>query len=85
MRGRIALQKHFRAKSVEASVLFREAFGVRTRPRIALACFLPRGESYIRCHVTKTEIDHRLRRRAVRRLAEPIPSEYNSGSRRERV
>ena len=34
MRGRIELQKHFRAKSVEASVLFREAFGVRTRPRV---------------------------------------------------
>jgi uncharacterized protein len=35
MRGRIALPKHFRAKSVEASVLFREAFGARTRPRVA--------------------------------------------------
>jgi len=42
MRGRIALQKHFRAKSVEASVLFREAFGVRTRPRVAF----PDGECF---------------------------------------
>ena len=43
MRGRIALQKHFRAKSVEASVLFREAFGVRTRPRVAF----PDGECFM--------------------------------------
>jgi hypothetical protein len=35
MRGRIALQKPLRAKSVEASVLFREAFGVRKGPRVA--------------------------------------------------
>jgi len=42
MRGRIALQKHFGAKSMEASVLFREAFGVRARNRVAF----PDGEYF---------------------------------------
>jgi hypothetical protein len=42
MRGRIALQKHFRAKSVEPACYFREAFRVRTRPRVAF----PDGEYF---------------------------------------
>ncbi len=36
MRGRIILLKDFRAKTTrELSFLFREAFGVRTSPRVA--------------------------------------------------
>jgi hypothetical protein len=38
MRRRIALQKHFRAKSAEdACSVFAQAFGVRARPRAAFA------------------------------------------------
>jgi len=37
MRRHIALPKHFVQNPREAPALFREAFGVRTRPRAALA------------------------------------------------
>ena len=36
MRGRIALQKHFVRNAARCLFLFREAFGVRARPRAAL-------------------------------------------------
>ena len=37
MRRRIALQKHFVRNTLETPHLFRGAFGVRTRPRVAFA------------------------------------------------
>jgi len=36
MRRRIALLKHFMRNRLQAPIPFREAFGVRTRPRVAL-------------------------------------------------
>jgi len=36
MRGRIALLRHFMRNRLEAPIPFGEAFGVRTRPRVAL-------------------------------------------------
>jgi hypothetical protein len=37
MQGRIALLKHFRAKATREPFLCREAFEVRTRPRVAFS------------------------------------------------
>jgi hypothetical protein len=60
MRGRIALLKHSVRNQARRMNCFAEAFGVRTRPRVALACS-PAGEgSHIDSHVTKTETDRRL-------------------------
>jgi hypothetical protein len=48
MRRRIALQKRLARKSTDASVLFREAFGVRTHHRVALSDFVIRASFDIR-------------------------------------
>jgi len=50
MRGRIALQKRFVRNAARCLFLFREAFGVRARPRAALVV------SHVRLRTDPTQV-----------------------------
>ena len=53
MRRRLALPKHFVRNSSKTLFRFREALGVRTRPRVALAlqsCYTPVARDVVALH-----------------------------------